>query len=630
MRIYFRALPQHNNNRKPSRVCWHFGDGRDTCINYTETYTGQYVVVHNYNQPGTYQVCMNILYFGGCYAYKCRSIVVARPDTCGADFESIASTANPLRIYFRALPQHNNNRKPSRVCWHFGDGRDTCINYTETYTGQYVVVHNYNQPGTYQVCMNILYFGGCYAYKCRSIVVARPDTCGADFERLPPGANNPLRAYYRALPQHNNNRKPSRICWRFGDGQDTCINYTETYTGQYIVGHTYNHPGLYEVCVNILYFGGCEAHRCRLIQIGIPDTCGADFERLPSPIANLAYFKALPQHNNNRKPSRICWRFGDGNDTCINYPETYTGQYVVAHRYQQPGEYDVCVHILYYGGCEADKCRRILIPPVQQECSVRLFEITPSITSLVRGFLAIPSSTPPRRPVRVCWHFGDGYDTCLVVDPGAPITNFLIRHTYPAPGTYRACVSILYDGGCIAYACVEVLIRGASNLCGGYMVDSMMGPRTFAFRGFSIHAPNDEAISYHWTFGDGSSANGREVTHTYNLAGNYEVCLYIATRLGCETRICKTIRLPGNNEPQLHLSPNPVINIMNVDFFSTHTEQVNIRIINNSGVQVRSYARNVTVGPNNWTVDLTTLLPGIYSFIVQSPNQLASAIFIKQ
>jgi hypothetical protein len=106
--------------------------------------------------------------------------------------------------------------------------------------------------------------------------------------------------------------------------------------------------------------------------------------------------------------------------------------------------------------------------------------------------------------------------------------------------------------------------------------------------------------------------------------------MYIKTRLGCETRVCRTVRVPGNNQPALNLSPNPVINVLHAAFFSTHTEQVNIKILNNNAVQVRSYVRNATVGPNNWDFDLSSLLPGVYSFIVQSPNQLASAIFIKQ
>jgi hypothetical protein len=161
------------------------------------------------------------------------------------------------------------------------------------------------------------------------------------------------------------------------------------------------------------------------------------------------------------------------------------------------------------------------------------------------------------------------------------------------------------------------------------MTDSVIGPRTFKFKGFSIHAPNDQVIGYHWTFGDGTSATGQTVTHTYNQAGNYQVCLIITTQLGCETRICRPLQVPGPNQPTLVLSPNPVINVLNVYFLSTHTEQVTIKILNAMGNQVRTYVRNVTMGPNTWTHNLGDLLPGMYSYIVQSPNQLASAIFIK-
>jgi PKD repeat protein len=630
LRVGFKAIPHHNNNKKPKRICWEFGDGRDTCITYPENYTGLYTVHHTYAHPGNYNVCVKILYYGGCEATKCKEIHIPGPDQCTADFERVPLTASsPLRVGFKALPHHNNNKKPKRICWRFGDGQDTCINYPENYTGQYTVAHNYSHPGTYEVCVKIIYYGGCEAEKCKPVQVPPGETCSADFQRLPVAAN-PLRAVYKPILQHSNNKKPFKICWRFGDGEDTCINYPENYTGQYLVEHTYNHPGNYEVCVKIFYYGGCIAEKCRMVAIPGPDQCTADFERLPPTTAHplMVHFKALPQHNNNKKPSKICWRFGDGEDTCINYPENYTGQYTVGHRYNHPGNYEVCVKIFYYGGCEATKCKMILVPPVQ--CSVRLFEIIPSVTSLVRGFVAVPSSSPPARPIRICWYFGDGEDTCIVLDPAHPLPNLVIRHTYPAPGRYRACVKILFQGGCIAEDCTEVMIRRASNVCGGFMVDSLVSPRTFKFKGFSIHVPNDEVIGYRWTFGDGTTAAGQEVTHTYAQGGNYEVCLFIKTRLGCETKICKPLRVPGHNAPQLHLSPNPVINVLNVMFFSTHTEPVTIRILNNSGVQVRSFVRNVTVGTNNWTHELANLVPGMYSYVVQSPNQLASAIFIKQ
>jgi len=558
-------------------------------------------------------------------------VETATPDSCHANFETSSANSTPLGKYFIAQPWHNHNKKPNRICWTFGDNRDTCIEYPAGYTGGYGVYHLYNQPGSYNVCVHIRYDGGCEAENCHSIQVGDVyDTCRADFERIPATtANNPLLAAFRALPWHNHNKKPVRICWTFGDNTSTCTNYGPDYNGTYVVTHNYANPGNYEVCVNILYQGGCEATKCRVIEIHAPDSCRANFERIPFTSAGdvlWAGFRALPWHNNNKKPARICWSFGDNTDTCINYGADYNGPYTVNHHYQHSGQYQVCVNILYYGGCEAHNCKPITISPA---CSVKVFVISPTATGLARLLYAFANSTTNQAVQQICWHFGDGTDTCITATASGPAQLF-ITHNYPAPGVYHACVRVQFVGGCVAEDCAEVVISSNSHLCGGYMTDSLINPHTFKFKAFAIHEPNDPVVSYKWTFGDGSLGNGQEVTHTYNAGGEYRVCLTILTQSGCETRICKTVHIPpANSQAILQLSPNPVVNILHALFFSTHNETVTIRIVNSSGVVVRTYTRTVTVGANNWDFDLASLAPGTYLFVVQSPSQTASALFVK-
>jgi PKD repeat protein len=234
------------------------------------------------------------------------------------------------------------------------------LNMHKTFSGSYGVRHKYNVPGTYNVCIKIIYYGGCEARKCKAIVVTRPDECRADFERITIYTTaNPLLVYYKALPWNNNNKKPKTICWRFGDGKDTCIDYPENFSGVYAIRHEYDHPGLYEVCIKITYYGGCEGYKCKQVQIGEVVQCKADFERIPISTTNnplQVAFRAIPSHINNKKPKEICWKFGDGSDTCIQYGEDYSGPYIVHHRYDHPGNYEVCVKIIYFGGCEAKKC----------------------------------------------------------------------------------------------------------------------------------------------------------------------------------------------------------------------------------------------------------------------------------
>jgi hypothetical protein len=54
----------------------------------------------------------------------------------------------------------------------------------------------------------------------KTLTIVRPDECRADFERLPLSTtNSPLNVHFKALPWHNNDKKPKTICWTFGDGR---------------------------------------------------------------------------------------------------------------------------------------------------------------------------------------------------------------------------------------------------------------------------------------------------------------------------------------------------------------------------------------------------------------------------
>jgi hypothetical protein len=216
-----------------------------------------------------------------------------------------------------------------------------------------------------------------------------------------------------------------------------------------------------------------------------------------------------------------------------------------------------------------------------------------------------------------------------MIDPLQPVPNLTMTHTYPGPGNYNTCVKIRYVGGCEAQSCRTVTIQSPNTVCGGFIRDSLIGPRTYQFRGFSILGPGDHVVTWRWTFGDGTTTLGQNVTHTFATGGQYNVCLTIVTQMGCETRICKTLHVAGLNTPVLVLTPNPVLNELHALFHSTLTEPVTIRITNQFGIVVRTYTRNAIQGNNNWAFDVSTLTPGLYTFSVQSSTQLATAIFIK-
>ena len=527
---------------------------------------------------------------------------------------------------------HLHGDAPRKAVWLFGDGvKQVTAPLANT-------LYQYNGTGSYTACLKIYKYltsssdSTVTADVCKTIVLSNssPDSCRVEFSNTGNSATL-LNQLFVAKPWHNNQKKPEQICWNFGDSHDTCIKYSPTLANNYAVYHNYLRPGQYNVCTRVLYQGGCISEYCRIINI-TGDECKTDFTMEPVTASPLSrHFIAQPWHIQQKKPVRICWDFGDGVTECKQYLTSNNEPYGINHNYTKPGQYNVCVSILYDGGCESKNCKAIVIEtptPPTDSCFVNVFEVATNLNNLERHFYA--GTMQDRRPERICWIFGDGKDTCINIPNPVTAQSLVVGHVYPAPGVYHVCVKLKYANGCEAQKCREVEIRSSSNACGGYIVDSLINRRTFAFKGFSIQNQNDHVVSWRWTFGDGSSSNDRNVTHTYPTSGKFEVCLYIKTDLGCETRICKQVVAQGETKPILQLAPNPVTTILHAVFLSVLQEPVTINIYNANGILVRTYSRIAMNGTNTWEFDVTNLPAGIYSVIIISPHQLANAIFFKQ
>lgn len=522
-----------------------------------------------------------------------------------------------------------------KAIWSFGDGTSQ---FSAPLAG---TQHHYNTNGVFLACIRIYKYlnssgsdSVLTGQACREIHFQNTntvaDSCKANFIDTIPGTTV-LTKIFKAIPWHNHNKKPEQVCWTFGDGRDTCIQYNPSQPNDLLVQHTYLQPGTYNVCVKIRYQGGCQSTYCRNIQVANGDPCRADYSVEPQNASPMSRkFIAVPWHVLQKRPLRICWQFGDGQDTCIFYTAAFNGPYTVNHIYSQAGSYNVCIKILYDGGCEAQKCKITTIapPPALDSCYVKVFETAVTSSSPDRHFFV--ATSPGKIPEKICWYFDDGTDSCITLSNPFPPTSLTIAHHYPAPGVYHICAKVWYVGGCVAQHCREVVIRSNTNICGGYMTDSMTAVRTFFFRGYSVMNANDHAISWRWTFGDGTFANTQQATHTYAVGGNFEVCLVIKTDRGCETKICKHLIVQGNNTGQLQLSPNPVINNLHVVFSSTQSQQVTINIHNANGILVKTYTRSAVIGSNVWDFDVVGLPAGVYSVWVHSANQSANAIFFKQ
>lgn len=454
--VGFAAQPSHNHNKAVTRVCWTFGDGRDTCVNYTAAATA-WGVHHNYAQPGTYTVCVTIYYDGGCQSSSCHSVALtAVPDSCSANFVTQPATNNRLGKTFIAQDWHNYDRYANKICWTFGDGRDTCILYPNGYVFQ-SLPHVYPAPGNYNACVTIYYEGGCQSAHCANvnIPVPPPDSCHANLIVQLPAQAAPLQRRFVVTPFHNNYKRVLRINWLFGDGRDTTVLYGPGYTGTYSAEHQYQQTGVYTVCAQVLFDGGCQSSACLPVVIqGVPagpapdSICYANFQVNSGQVPGELSFTALT--SSLHRAVEICWYFGDGQSTCVAQPDPATlASRTVFHTYSTPGNYMVCVRIRYDNGCTGQKCDNVFVY-APGNCTTTFTHNL--LTERLVHFLGGGTIDPGDALLLYTWNFGDG----------SRAFSREVQHTYLNGGTYQVCLTTRTRGGCESQACDTLQINAAN------------------------------------------------------------------------------------------------------------------------------------------------------------------------
>ncbi len=556
----------------------------------------------------------------------CSALLGSTQDV--ANFTIATSNNRTITITNTSQFSSTTNKK---AIWKFGDGS---MSVTAATAG---TQHRYTANGTYKVCLILYSYTGEHdsvatADHCQEVRIEETTAdCKAGFEVGK--SNDSLTKLFMAQVNTNADHRPERICWNFGDHTDSCIQYNPAESHNYAIYHHFKEKGIYNVCVKIQYQGGCQAAYCHEVKVSGEDSCRIVYKTEKVSSNRLALqFIAQPQHSNDKMPVRLCWKFGDGKDTCIEYPQGTDKPFTISHAYAHAGNYEACVAVLYDGGCEARYCHQVTIAeipaPTPDGCPVDI-EMAHSDGKEQKFFAHTANG---KVPLQICWNFGDGRDTCINLDHPIREAQLAMEHEYPGPGRYQLCVKVKYDGGCIADKCRVVEIEEhQSDVCGGYMSFSVTGERKVQFKGFSVINSSDHVISWRWNFGDGHSGDGQVTTHEYASAGRYPVCLTILTDQGCETRICKTLVVNGSQAtPVMQLSPNPVESVLHVLYQSTKEQDVRVLLFNANGVLVKSYVKTVIVGVNTWSFDVSALPAGIYSLVVQVGSRVVSAAFTKR
>jgi PKD repeat protein len=266
--------------------------------------------------------------------------------------------------------------------------------------------------------------------------------------------------------------------WFLGDG---------TVSTQQNPAHTYATAGAYTVC--LVVSNGCGSDTlCQLLSI----TC-------PEPVAGFSFGVnnlSVTFTNQSTQATSWYWEFGNGYHGATANP---------THVYGAPGTYTVCQIVT--NDCGSDT----LCSQVTVSCPDPVAGFTTSINELAVNFSQASSLA-----TSLVWDFGDG-TTSSAANP---------IHTYPAPGTYTACLVVFNECG-LDTLCETFTLTCALPTAG---FTTVLEQFTASFLNTSTGA-----TGWVWDFGDGSTAGWQHPRHTYAADGDYTVCQIAFTDCGADT-----------------------------------------------------------------------------------------------
>jgi PKD repeat protein len=526
---------------------WAFGDGNTSTARNPE---------HTYSQEGAYIVVLTVTGPDGVGQSQHTIYVSRQPSEVQASFTPISQApANPMTYVFDS---GNSVGNIASYSWNFGDGN------TSTEANPQ---HTYSQEGTYSVTLELEGTDGSQSSATVQVSAIQFDLPTADFNPSPGGGDAPLEVHF------SDTSMPGSVpiiswYWEFGDG--------DTSTEQNPV-HTYSLPGDYPVTLTIrdendyvtthidtIYVREATVHA----RIG----CSTNAAFVGETINFADRSWGLPG-------VAWDWDFADGNYSTLQNPDyaySVPGTYDVVFTAEDENGYqstDSCTitiialddvlarfsvsdsqgpiphkvsftenslgDIISYDWTFGDgRSSNLQVPDAITYSTVGSYEInltvvgasgkTSTATKIVSALepLAITVDAQPTlgvAPMRVNlsgsangsvwswrWDLGNG-----VIRWGKNIS-----YVFMSPGNYE--IEVLAKGPAgqttetlmvrvVEAGNIQAALR--ANVYGG------LAPLQVCFASLS----SGEITNYSWDFGDGATAIGKDVCHTYSGDGDYRV-----------------------------------------------------------------------------------------------------------
>lgn len=370
--------------------------------------------------------------------------------------------------------------------WKFGNG-----NSSDTVAP----IASYISPGTYDVTLIVYGSGGQVdsIVKQNFITVFGKPTANFSASRTTVCIGNSISF------TDNSVRGSGQIVswqWDFGDGgSSTQQNPTYTYQGL----------GTYTVSLQVTDVNGCSHFFFIDNYINITNAPNANFNGTSTAGCVPPHEVTFNDNSTGTPPFTYEWDFGDGGSSTQQNP---------THSYNNVGNYNVKLVVTDQSGC-SDSITRTSFVNIDQPVAAMSVNTNYGCSSPATFFQFSNLSTGPTSFVR--WDFGDNN----IVNAQNP------THAYFSPGVYT--VALISGNNTCKDTVTETIY--VQQLSADFSMDKDLSCDVPLDINFTDQSNN--AISWNWSFGDATTSNAQNPSHSYNNEGAYYIELSITDTLGC-------------------------------------------------------------------------------------------------
>jgi PKD repeat protein len=318
----------------------------------------------------------------------------------------------------------------------------------------------------------------------------------------------------------------SSATWKWGDGTaDTFHNLVAagTLAPQ---KHTFSALGSYTVTLTLVdrYGNLTLVSHAVTVKATVPAAAFGSSPSDPTATSPVS-FDGSASTDQGGTLSSYSWDFGDGS--------AGTGK-TTSHAYAKAGTYTVTLTV-------GDGTDTATVSHTVTVHGAPVASFAASSASAASGtaisFDGSGSSEANGSIASYAWSFGDGSSG----------TGASTSHAYSKAGTYTVTLTVTDGFGATASTTRQVTVTGVPKAEIAIVEGRVIAGVPFAFDGSQSSDSGSTIASYSWSFGDGGTATGKSVSHTFGKTGTFPVILTVTDASGTTASITErmTVKAPS-------------------------------------------------------------------------------------